>query len=81
MDFIDWTGTAGTFLILLAYTLNVLGKLSNKSLAFILMNLSGALLACLASVFMKYIPFIILEGVWAAVSLVSLIRRVRQGNR
>lgn len=75
MNTIDWIGFLGVFQILLAYTLNVSGKLEKNSLTFILLNLFGAILACLASIMMKYIPFILLEGVWAIVSLITLIKR------
>ena len=74
MNIIDWLGTIGVFQILLAYFLNVIGKISNKDLFFILLNLIGAGMACLASILLKYIPFIILEGAWTVVSLFSLIK-------
>ena len=70
----DWIGSIGVFLILLAYILNVFGRLQHQDLAFILLNLIGASLACLASVLMNYVPFIVLEAIWSLVSLVSLIR-------
>ena len=73
MNLTDWLGTIGVLQILLAYFLNVIGKLSSKSLAFILLNLIGASMACFASVLLKYWPFIVLEGVWALVSLYSFI--------
>lgn len=73
MTTIDWIGSVGVFQILLAYILNISGKLSKNNLAFILLNMFGASMACLASVLMKYLPFIVLEGVWALVSLISLI--------
>ncbi|KAA5821454.1 hypothetical protein FPF71_16390 [Algibacter amylolyticus] len=73
MTFDDWIGFLGVFQILLAYLLNVLGKIDNKHLAFILLNLVGASMACLASILIQYWPFIILEGIWALVSLYSLI--------
>ncbi|NPD48059.1 MULTISPECIES: hypothetical protein [unclassified Lentimicrobium] len=72
MNHIDWIGFIGVFQILLAYILNVMGKLKKENIAFILLNLVGAAMACLASVLMDYWPFIILEGVWALVSLFSL---------
>ena len=75
MDIIDWIGFIGVFQILLAYILNVFDKLDNKDLVFILLNLIGAAMACLASILMKYIPFIILEGVWTIVSFISLVNR------
>jgi hypothetical protein len=68
----DWIGSIGVFLILLAYILNVVGTLNHKDISFILLNLIGASLACLASVLLEYVPFIILEGAWALVSLYAL---------
>ena len=73
MTITDWIGSFGVFLILLAYFLSVTGKLSSKQLVFILLNLIGAILACLASILLNYWPFIILEGVWALVSIYALI--------
>jgi hypothetical protein len=78
MNTIDWFGFIGVFLILLAYILNVVGKLNHNDLAFILLNLIGAGMACIASILMKYIPFIILEGVWAIVSLITLLNYKRK---
>jgi len=63
MSIVDWIGFIGVFQILLAYTLNVTGRLEKNNLTFILLNLFGAILACLASILMEYIPFIILEVV------------------
>ena len=74
MNEVDWIGFAGVFQILLAYVLNVIGKVGKNDLAFILLNLIGAGMACYASVLMNYIPFIVLEGIWAGVSLISLIK-------
>lgn len=74
MNTIDWIGFIGVFLILLAYILNVTGKLKHSDLYFILLNLVGAGIACVASILMEYIPFIILEGVWTIVSLITLLK-------
>ena len=78
MKNVDWIGFIGVFQILLAYILNVIGKLEKKDLAFILLNLIGAGMACLASILMEYLPFILLEGVWAFVSLISLLKYKKQ---
>ena len=80
MNTIDWIGFIGVFQILTAYILNVLGKIKSNDLTFILLNLIGATMACIASVLMKYVPFIILEGVWAFVSLISLIKYKRKNE-
>ena len=78
MTTIGWIGFVGVSLILIAYVLNVLGKLSNNNLWFIILNLVGAGMACLASVLMNYWPFIILEAVWTLVSFLSLIKYIQR---
>lgn len=77
MNLVDWIGSVGVFLILLAYFLNVIHKIKNSSLLFILLNLIGAIMACVASVLINYLPFVILEATWAAVSLFALLRLLR----
>jgi len=74
MSAVDWIGFIGVFQILLAYMLNVMGKVSHKELSFILLNLIGAGMACLSSILLNYWPFIILEGVWTIISLISLLK-------
>lgn len=78
MDYIDWIGFIGVFQILLAFILNITDKIKTKDLSFILLNLIGAGMACLASILMMYMPFIILEGVWTLVSLFSLINYIKR---
>lgn len=59
--------------ILLAYFLNLFNKISQNSYGYILINLFGATLACISSIMIKSVPFTILEGTWAVVSLIGLI--------
>jgi hypothetical protein len=80
MNTVDWIGFIGVFQILLAYMLNVMGKVDHKDLSFILLNLIGAGMACLSSILLNYLPFIILEGVWTLISLVSLLKYKRIGK-
>ncbi|WP_372795554.1 hypothetical protein [Lutibacter sp.] len=80
MNTTDWLGFIGVFLILLAYILNILDLITHKNLYFILLNFIGASLACLASILLNYLPFIILEGVWALVSLISFIKYYKQNQ-
>ncbi len=78
MNYIDWIGFVGVFQILLAYLLNVFGKLKTTDLGFIILNIIGAGLACLASALMAYIPFVILEGAWTIISIISLLKYRRK---
>lgn len=78
MSPIDYLGFAGVSLILLAFFLNLKNILSTDHLAYILLNTVGAALACLASILMQYLPFVILEGVWLLVSGQALYQRYKQ---
>lgn len=72
MTFTDWVGFVGVAILLLAFLLNLRGKISKDSLSYLLMNTFGASLACFASILLQYWPFIILEGCWTLVSMVGL---------
>jgi hypothetical protein len=74
----DWTGFTGVAILLLAFLLNLLKKVSSNSLPYILMNIIGAGLACLASWMIHYIPFVILEATWTLVSVFALIGYLRK---
>jgi hypothetical protein len=73
MTFADWIGSLGVSILLVAFFLNLVKKIAQDSIAYVSMNLIGALLAGLASVLIHYTPFIVLEAVWVLVSLVTLI--------
>jgi hypothetical protein len=77
-SFSDIIGSAGVFILLLAFVLNLLNKISRDNIIYILMNVFGGSLACFASYLIHYIPFIILEAVWTVVSLVALIGYYRK---
>jgi hypothetical protein len=78
MNFSDWIGAIGVSLLLLAYLLNLYKVLAQNHLIYILLNLLGASLAAYASILIGFIPFVILEGTWAGVSLVALLRYFTQ---
>ena len=79
-SFADITGSVGVFILLLAFVLNLLNKISRDSISYIVMNIIGAGLACYASYLIDYIPFIVLEGVWTLVSLIALVRYKAKGR-
>ncbi len=74
LSFSDIVGSVGVLMLLVAFVLNLLNKISRDSLSYIIMNIIGAGLACYASYLINYIPFIILEGVWTLFSLIALLR-------
>lgn len=74
LSFADWIGIIGVALLLIAFLLQLLNKISKESLLYISMNLTGAILACYASYLINYIPFVILEATWAIVSAFALLQ-------
>ena len=74
MSFSEIMGSLGVAILLLAFLLNMLKIIKTESLSYLLLNFIGAAVACFASWLIPYFPFVILEGVWAVVSLVSLVR-------
>ncbi len=73
MNLNDCIGFFGVTLLLIAFLLNLFNKLHKDNLVYILLNIVGAGIACLASVLINYVPFIILEGTWTLVSIIGLI--------
>ncbi len=74
MNTTDWIGFIGVTILLVAFFLNLIHKIKQDSLVYLGMNFIGAGIACLASVLLKYFPFIILEGCWTLVSAFGLIK-------
>lgn len=67
----------GVIMMLAAYVLNLAKIRSQDSLFYILMNMIGGALSTTAAVMIVYVPFILLEGVWTAASLVALVNYLR----
>ncbi len=79
----DWVASVGVTLLLLAFFLNQRGLMREDSLAYLLLNLFGAGIAGSAAWMGGIIPFVVLEGVWAAVAgwgLVGWARRRAAGR-
>ena len=71
-------GVVGALLILVPFTASQLGRLRTSSLGYQLMNLAGAVILTTVAILERQYGFILLEGVWALMSLVGL-RRVLAG--
>jgi hypothetical protein len=80
MQYNDVIGTIGVGLVLLAYLFNIFSLIPKEGRLFFVLNITGAALACYASVLINYVPFIILEGVWCVVSITGLIKLLLKTN-
>lgn len=74
MNTSDWIGTAGVFLILVAYFCSTFRWMSSQSRLFFALNTIGAAATCFASYLIQYWPFFVLEGTWTIVSLIGWIK-------
>jgi hypothetical protein len=76
MTITDLTGVIGVTILLVAYLLILMKKISSDGILYISLNLVGAGIACLASILLNYVPFIVLEAAWTIVSFYSLIKKL-----
>lgn len=73
----------GSLLILVPFVLAQIGRLTPLSLPYLLLNLIGSLVLAVDAALGSQWGFLLLESVWALVSLVSLLRRTfrkREGD-
>jgi hypothetical protein len=74
MKISDIIASIGVIILLIAFLLNLTNKLSAQNKLYSLLNLIGAGTCCYASYIVSFYPFVVLEGVWAFVALISLFR-------
>lgn len=65
----DIIGSIGVVLMLSGFILNMIDKLDDDDILYIILNLIGGFLSCIASYMINYTPFMILEGIWTLVSI------------
>lgn len=81
MDIALCIGIAGATLILIAFYFNQTRKWSADDLVFDSVNFAGSLLMVIYSVLLESIPFLILNAIWALVSLKDILEHVLQKNK
>ena len=72
MKFSDILASVGVIILLIAFLLNLYKKLPAQSKLYGTMNLIGAGVCCFSSYLIRFYPFVLLEGVWAFIALLSL---------
>lgn len=69
---------AGALLILAAFAGAQFGRLDPRSLSYLWLNLVGAVILGILAAYEEQLGFLLLETVWAIVSLVGLIQVLRE---
>jgi hypothetical protein len=70
-------GSLGTGLLLFAYLLHARGRIPLGRIYFA-MNAIGALTAAVASVMLRFAPFVVLEIAWLCVAVAGFVRPPRR---
>lgn len=73
--------TVGAILILIAYFGLQLSRLKESSNLYLVFNFVGASLLFFAAVVTQQVGFILLEGMWVAVTVYGWTKKVRQDRR
>ncbi len=68
----DVLASIGVIILLIAFLLNLYKKLPAQNKYYGLLNFVGAAICCFSSFLIRFYPFVVLEGVWAFVALLSL---------
>jgi paired small multidrug resistance pump len=77
LEWYDWTGIAGTLMVLAAFYLLQAGRVSGTGLVYQLLNLFGAG-GVLVSLWGKFnVSVFVLELAWMVVSLYGIVRSLR----
>jgi len=72
---------AGSLLILVPFVLSQAGRMASSSAAYLGSNFVGSAVLAVDAAYESQWGFLMLEGVWALVSLVSLLRLARRGRQ
>lgn len=74
MNLSDIIASAGVTILLIGFLLNLFKKIASDSKLYALLNFTGAAMCGYASYIIGFYPFVILEGVWSVVALISLLK-------
>jgi hypothetical protein len=68
----------GAIAILAAYALSQMGKLDADSYTYLVLNFIGGVILGVLAALDKQIGFLLLEGIWALVSGLGIVRKLRR---
>jgi hypothetical protein len=74
LSFIDILGWIGALEVIAAYLLVSLHKVTGKSVLFQLLNLTGALLLIVNTIYLKAYPSAFVNVIWTGIACYSIIK-------
>ena len=74
MTLTNWIATAGVTILLVAFFLNIAGKLTTGDKRYASLNLIGGVLSAYASWLATIYPFVILNIIWSFTAFVFLVK-------
>ncbi len=77
----DWITTIGVTILLVGFGLNLVKIITADSYLYLSLNFLGSFLAGIGAVMIHLIPFIVLEAVWALVSLFAIIKKIKDSRK
>jgi hypothetical protein len=81
MNSTDIIGTIGVGLILIGYFSNIFSLIKKDDVIFYVLNILGGTIACFSSFLIRFWPFVILEGTWAIISIIGLLKSIKKPQR
>lgn len=74
-------GSCGVGLLLIAFLLNLIRKLSEEHPIYLFLNFIGAFMAAYYAFEGRVIPFVILELVWGTTALIRLVSVIKKSSQ
>jgi hypothetical protein len=71
-------GWIGSIAVVAAYGLNSYQKIKSDSIAFQVLNLTGAIFLIINSIYKQAYPFTFINSVWSVIAIVAIIEIIRK---
>jgi hypothetical protein len=75
---INILGWIGSIAVVAAYGLNSYQKIKSDSITFQLLNLTGAILLIINSIYKQAYPFTFINSVWSVIAIVAIVGIIRK---
>jgi hypothetical protein len=75
---INILGWIGSIEVVVAYALNSSQKIKSDSIAFQVLNFTGAIFLIINSVYKEAYPFTFINTVWAVIAVVAIVGIIRK---